>query len=546
MNEQLSQPFINDAAFRDAEKRVLGNILTQYEEWSNDELEELVKINVDFLGNDHIRRIIGTTYNKEIESVRYTIGRSNFDEKILSNTCSKMEGKWVISVDESIVDTESFVGEVVYRHSCAFGYKIPKILQGENASKEERILAVSSILRLQDEEDFDRKMALLTYMLNLYVAFYTAKILQSSNEPIYAVILHGPLIRLIAPFLTLIFRKDDIKRIVTADTAPLSNTTAEIKNIANGGLLDLIVSEPTYQNILDKFINLFPNDQEVEKAQNRISEGEISGIGFYFSLLRKLSDLANEMNFHLIGCVENPRSSEYSKLYVPYQIEKFVQKSDNEQTLRQLFDVYGVNFNKRQIRKKFRDLIDIAGWDDEMVHAFSLKFDDKQSVQSEFTLPVPVRRYFTGRKNRENFDFKFGSSSFSEPIAREGYIGEIIDTLFPFKQYKMLMSFVRTSSLKAPIRVEFLQQGEEDNWKEALASIYISSLPYSSYGLPVFLYYADKIARMPKKIISVVTESYLVEQTTRALHDMGLSDEKLRDVFLRVTYPFRRDFIDRG
>lgn len=546
MNEQLSHPFINDAAFRDAEKRVLGNILTQFEELSDDGLEELVKTNVDFLGNDHIRRIIETTYNKEIESVEYAIGSSNFNESILSNTCAKMEGKWVISVDESMVDTESFVGEVVYRHSCAFGYKIPKTSKEETVLKKERILAVSSILRLQDEEDFDRKMALLTYMLNLYVAFYTAKILQSSDQPIYAVILHGPLIRLISPFLNLIFRKEDIKKVVTADTEPLINASAEIETIANGGMLDLIVSEPAYQNMLDKFINLFHNDIEVEKAQKRIDKGDISGIGFYFSLLKRLSDLAKEMNFHLIGCVENPRSTEYSKLYVQYQIENFVQDSSNEETLRKLFDVYGINFDKGHIKERFRDLVDIAGWDDEMIHAFSLNFDDEQAVLSGFTRPVPIRRYFTCRQNRNIFGFKFGSSSFTEAVSREGYIGEIVDTLYPFENYRILMSFVRTSALKAPIRVEFLEQGGEDNWKEVLASIYISSLPYGSYGLPIFLYYADKMVRMPKEIISVVTESYLLEQSRRALHQLGLSDVKLKDVFLGVTRKFRRDFYERG
>ena len=78
------------------------------------------------------------------------------------------------------------------------------------------------------------------------------------------------------------------------------------------------------------------------------------------------------------------------------------------------------------------------------------------------------------------------------------------------------MSFVRTSELKAPIRVEFLERGDMKNWHEVLASIYVTSLPYSSYGLPIFLYYADKMARMPKEVISTVTESYLIEQATRA------------------------------
>ena len=366
-----------------------------------------------------------------------------------------MEGKWIISVDESIVDEESFVGEVAYRHSCAFGYQIPQ----SQEPPEEKVLAVSSILRLQDEEDFDRKMALLTYILNLYVAFYTAKILQFLNQPIHAVILHGPLIRQIAPFLNLLFRKEDIKKVVTADIAPLIHTTDEIDAIASGGLLDSIVDEAAYQDSLNQFIGLFSRER-VNNIKTRVRAGEISGIGFYFSLLKRLSDL--------IGCVENPRSTERSKLYIQYQVERFGQNSGNQAILHQLFGAYDVKFNRQFIKERFREFITKSGWDDEMIHAFSLKFDDEYSIKSEFTLPVPIRRYFTCGRNEDVFEFRFGSSFISEDPSRETLISQIVDTLYPFENYRMLMSFVRTSPLKTPIRVEFLEQGNAENWKEIL------------------------------------------------------------------------------
>ena len=542
-NEQLFLPFITDVAFRDAGKRVLENILTQFEDLSEENLEELVRTNVKFLGDKHIRNITGTSYVKEIESFQYTVGRDKFDSQILSKVCCKMEGKWVISVDESMIDKESLVGEVAYRHSCAFGYRISK----PEAQAEEAILAVSSMLRLQDEEDFDRKMAFLTYILNVYVAFYTAKILQSFNEPVFAVILHGPLIRQIAPFLNLLFLKEDIKKVVTADTDPPTppSQTDEIKSIAGGGLLDSIVAENSYQNSLSQFIGLSSTERRSEIRQ-RVRDGEIPGIFFYFSLLRRLSDLSKNMGFHLIGCVENARSAEYSRLYVQYQVERFGQDSAKQSVLRQLFRAYEVNFHQQHIRARFRNFIDKSGWDDEMIQAFSLQFGNEQSIESEFTLPVPIRRYFTGERNEETFGFRFGSSFIAENPARETLIAQIIDALYPFKDYRMLMSFVRTSELKAPIRVEFLEQGNEENWKEVLASIYVTSLPYGSYGLPVFLYYADKMARMPKEIISIVTESYLFDQATRALYQLGLSDSSLRQVLLAVTQKFRRDFYERG
>ena len=305
------------------------------------------------------------------------------------------------------------------------------------------------------------------------------------------------------------------------------------------------MDEAAYQDSLDQFIGLFSRER-VKNIRARVREGEISGIGFYFSLLKRLSDLAKEMNFHLISCVENPRSTERSRLYTQYQVERFGQDSANQAILRQLFGAYDVKFSRRYIKERFREFIIKSGWDDEMIHAFSLKFDDERSIKSEFTLPVPIRRYFTCSRNEDIFEFRFGSSFISEDPSRETLINQIVDTLYPFEDYRILMSFVRTSALKTPIRVEFLEQGNAENWKEVLASIYIASLPYSSYGLPIFLYYADKMARMPKQVISMVTESYLVEQSTRALYQLGLSDIRLRDVLLDVTQKFRRDFHERG
>ena len=537
------QQFLTDTAFRDAGNRVIRNLLAEFEALSENELGAKIDTSVEFLGNDSIRKITEIPYEKQIESYTYTIGRSKFDTDILSKVCSQMKGKWIISVDESIVDNENFAGGIAYRHSCAFGYKIPD----PQTPQEERILAVSSMLRLQDEEDFERKMQFLTYLLNLYVAFYTAKILESDGEPIHSIILHGPLIRQIAPFLNLIFRKKDIKEILTADIEPPSKVTDEVKTIADGGLLDLIVKEADYQYGVRRFVDFFAASAErQQKIQQRVDAGEIPGICIYFLMLKKLSDLANTMNCSLIGCVENAHSTEYSRLYAQYQIEHFGQESaDNQMILRKLFETYDVESSGRNFMDPFQEFIIKSGWDDEIIQSFSLKFDGEHSIESEFTNPVPIRRYFTARTNNNIFKVQFGSLS-GVGDSREPLVSDIIDRLFPFDSYRMLMSFVRTSELRAPIRVEFLEQGDARTWKDVLASIYVASLPYSSYGLPIFLYYADKMARMPKKIISTVTESYLVEQANRAFRQHGLTGSSLREVFLMVTNKLTRDFHNRG
>ena len=543
MNEQRFSPFLEDAAFGNAGKRVLDNILVQFEDLSEDKLKKLMNTSIKFLGNNHIRDITAISYEIEMENCKkYTIGRAKFDKDILSKVCSNINGKWVISVDESIVDEESFIGNVAYRHSCAFGYKVPHT----GTLPEERILAVSSILRIQDDENFENKMQFLPYLLNLYVAFYTAKILEKDDEQIFAVILHGPLIRQIAPFLDLMFKREEIEKVVTADTNPETGNS-EIDDIAQGKLFDSIIDDPIFKEGLDKYPSLSTNQDKRSEIEERIKNGEIPGICFYFMLLRRLSDLAKKKDFYLISCVEDAsRSNEYSRLYVQRQFEYFGQQdSDKEKILHELFDAYDISFDKEHIGEKFQTLIAKSSWDDEMIQAFSLKFDD-ESIESEFTRPVPIRRYFTASRNEKFFGFKFGCTRPSENPSREDWINEIINVLYPFEKYRMLMSFVRTSPLKTPIRVEFLEQGDEVNWQETLASIYVSSLPYSSYGLPIFLYYADKMARMPKRVISISTESYLFEQARKVFEEFELNDSSLREVILAVTKIFRRDFHDRG
>ena len=51
MNENLILECLKDVVLEDATKRVLGNILTQFEDLSGEDHNKLVDINMDFLGN---------------------------------------------------------------------------------------------------------------------------------------------------------------------------------------------------------------------------------------------------------------------------------------------------------------------------------------------------------------------------------------------------------------------------------------------------------------------------------------------------------------
>ena len=158
-----------------------------------------------------------------------------------------------------------------------FAYQIP---QSQNPPRE-KVLAVSSILRLQDEEDFDRKMALLTYILNLYCCFLYCKdssVLESAYTCRHFAWTANSAN---CPIFESSFRKEDIKKVVTADIAPLIHTTDEIDAIASGGMLDSIVNEATYQDSLDQFVGLFSRER-VRNIRERVGRAKSRELDFIF------------------------------------------------------------------------------------------------------------------------------------------------------------------------------------------------------------------------------------------------------------------------
>jgi len=69
----------------------------------------------------------------------------------------------------------------------------------------------------------------------------------------------------------------------------------------------------------------------------------------------------------------------------------------------------------------------------------------------------------------------------------------------------VLMSYMRTTPLREPIRVEYFDLPGQQH-KQMMGSIYLLSLPYQEYGIPILLYYADKLARTPTKLIRTIIE----------------------------------------
>jgi hypothetical protein len=73
-------------------------------------------------------------------------------------------------------------------------------------------------------------------------------------------------------------------------------------------------------------------------------------------------------------------------------------------------------------------------------------------------------------------------------------------------EYRILMSYLRSSPLREPVRIEYFDVPHLQNPEEVIAPIYLMSLPYQEYGLPLILYYADKLARTPSELVRTVIE----------------------------------------
>jgi hypothetical protein len=89
----------------------------------------------------------------------------------------------------------------------------------------------------------------------------------------------------------------------------------------------------------------------------------------------------------------------------------------------------------------------------------------------------------------------------------------ILDVLFPntppfvgHPGYRVLMTYLRTTPLREPVRVEYFDLRGVATHRKLIGSIYPLSLPYQEYGIPVILYYADKLARTPVSIIRTIIE----------------------------------------
>ena len=514
---------------------IIANILLDYENL-NEEANRIIDDTLNFLIDivPEIAKVEVKNYVQDKGFSQFHIGISQFSIKKIGDIIEEMKGKWIVAIDESMIDEEMLSGNISYRHSAAFGMRIDEA----GGEPKERMLALSSAVKIQEEEHFKDKMMFISYLMNLFTAYYTAEFLTSIGERVHSIIIHGPLIRQLGPFMKLVFKRDVLHKVFSLgkNVELGDHISPDIKNLAEGGLLEEILGSNDYKWCLKQL-------KGGQIIQFEDYHSTVSGVALYLCLLKRLYDLSRSKNFYMIGCVETARSSEYSDIYFRYQVERYFDKNkDKRQAFEELMRRFGIQ-PQEDLKPCFLQLREKAGWDDEKLSFFSVKYDAAQQ-RICYTNPVPIRRYFSVLDNQN----VIGDAQLAQRIsstsdrAQNLALKNILKQTLRFPDYKVLMSYVRTSELKAPIRVEFFETG---NWQNIVPFVYAVSQPYSSFGLPIFLYFADKIARVPKSVISTVTTELLMKKAVEYVTKNPQGDMHFVQIVNALLNKFRRDFTQR-
>ena len=541
---QLPLPFFKDEARRKSLEEIFENIFVSFEE--DKEIESKLNSYLSLL--IQIKNVFEKGYKVQVKDTNYPIKINELDDSFLEEIIKTFEGKWVISIDESQHEEEEMAGSVFYRNSLAFGFKLAE------KDKDERILSIiSSIKYLEDSDIVKRKIELQTYIQNLLVGIYASAILISEGEKIHSVLLDGPLIRMLGPFLTVKFSKGELKKMFTLDKninrgvlpptkIKILDKDLELYDIASGKLLELIFESDIYKNIDRKL----RTEKDFEKLQ--LKSNEVSGIVIYFFLLKILIEMSKEYDFNFVSCVKSTeRTTEFLKVYFIQALIKYISENKTSDLYKEIQNL----LNKKKINpiedseKLLNNIIKLNIKDDQIL-TFALDFKDETAV---YLNPVEIRRHRGIAKNEEeildkNYDitnWRFGSA---DPGWQEKFLERlIIEKIIP--DIKFLMTYIRTSELKAPLRIEFPNY-EEEKIKNLIASIYLFSYPYQHYGIPIMLKYVDDLVRVPSKTFKTISKGFVSEKLINTLLPKDIPIEEIKPIINSILNVFKRDFLSRG
>ncbi len=260
-----------------------------------------------------------------------------------------------------------------------------------------------------------------------------------------------------------------------------------------------------------------------------------AGFIVYLFLLKKIYDIAKEKNIVIVSVVEDiSKSTEISKYIIP---NLFFNENDN---FHLPFSDYFVNLLEDKFNLNFRIDTDLPDYK-ENIYKTSYNLCKKIFIsdnilftnilnEAEYTEPIPTFRYMT----RKFFQDNWGHTEYGIDNDFEIFLNE----LFPYPDYKILVSYLRTTPFREPIRIEFFDACDSGDisYRDIIGVTYFLSLFYHQYGLPVILKYVDALARTPKTLVERIVKS----EVERILREGDFDTESILRIFNKLSRNFFR------
>lgn len=438
----------------------------------------------------------------------------------------------LIGIDESQVDTPLPQSTLAFLKSIAFRmYKMP------NGMPDEAVGPILSEMRMQLREDeaFENENKLLGYIRNNFIAYISGLTsLAFGRKPF--IVLHGPQVRAIGGFSNLTFDFETARELFNidlADAGEFEMPTSPTAQVLNGDTftarnlpLDAQGACNGESNLrrFNEFClfscgrrcatsrvyaqNAVPPSQATV-TQRMVRQRDYPGFCLYFWMLRSLLDFARLSQCTVSSVVEDvSAATELTRLVLPSLVavpsaRQQIERSALRAALRAIRVSFPApSYQRRDLYRQVKRTIDLLRFSDSNIFSYVLS-------EGQYTSPVQIYRYRT----RNTFDRVLGDNW----LGIDNDFENILDALFPANiqlaghpGYRILMSYVRTTPLREPIRVEYFDLPHLSP-RGVIGPLYLLSLPYQEYGIPVVLYYADKLARTPTKLVRTIIEREYLE-----------------------------------
>jgi len=426
----------------------------------------------------------------------------------LEKLSKRLQEAEIIGIDESIVDVRLSQNNFTFLKSIAF-----RMYPNPDNTLNESFGPIVSHLRTQfgDSDKFENENKLIGYIRNNFIAYVSAlSSLKCGRKPF--VILHGPLVRAIGGFSHIIFDYRTAKELMNIDIERAGDFSALDKEFQKAIKGDENLKDfhrfciDTCQRQCSEYMKGFWDKEAIpeegsEANKSTIQKRKYPGFCLYFWVLRRLFDLCNNnaQRMTVASVVEDiSRATEMTSLILPSLLEAEFKRqrgsSANAPNLPEPFETirFDPDSQRTYFYKEVNQIREEYGFADATLFSFVLD-------EGQYTAPVQIYRYCT----RRTYDKVLHETS----LGIQNDFESILDKLFPTPTHNVLMSYVRTTPLREPVRVEFFRIGEgREYYEEVIGAIYLLSLSYQQYGLPIILYYADKLAHTPNKLVRAVVE----------------------------------------